>query len=130
MPYVHSLGVRLSVASVLVWAVGCGGGESTKRIAVSGTVRVGGTVLDNAGITFLPLSTTAAPAVSTGVSHGRYRFSAKNGPIPGKYRVVVRLAPPGKDDPPVSRQPTERQSWDYEVEVPKYQPCVIDIELD
>ena len=101
-----------------------------KRIAVTGTVRVGGTALDNAGITFLPLSTTAAPAASTGVSHGRYHFTAKNGPMPGKYRVVVRLAPPGKDDPPVSRGPTERQSWENDVEVPKVQPCVIDLELD
>ena len=120
----------MTVTAALVWAVGCGSGESTKRIAVSGTVRVGGTVLDNAGITFLPLSTTVAPAASTGVSQGRYHFTAKNGPMPGKYRVVVRLAPPGKDDPPVTRGPTERQSWDNEVEVPKVQPCVIDIELD
>lgn len=89
-----------------------------------------GIALDNAAIQFLPLSTSVAPAVSTGVTRGRYSFTEQNGPIPGKYRVVIRLSPPGKDSPPVATGSAERQSWDNEVEVPAIKPCEIDIELD
>ncbi len=124
----HSRCFHLLATSVLVWSAGCG--ASTQRIAVSGRVQVGGNSLDNAAITFLPLSTTAAPAASTGVSRGRYQFTEQNGPIPGKYRVIVRLSPPGKDDPPVATGSAERQSWDNEVEVPAIKPCEIDLELD
>lgn len=124
----HSNSFRLLAASALVWCAGCG--ASTERIAVSGRVQVAGNALDNAAITFLPLSTTKAPAASTGVSRGRYQFTEQNGPIPGKYRVVVRLSPPGKDDPPVATGSAERQSWDNEVEVPAIKPCEIDLELD
>lgn len=124
----HSWSFHLLVASALIWSAGCG--APTERIPVSGSVLVGGNALDNAAITFLPLSTTAAPAVSTGVTRGRYQFTEQNGPIPGKYRVTVRLSPPCKNDPPVATGSAVRQSWDNEVEVPTIKPCEIDLELN
>jgi len=96
----------------------CGCGEPSERLAVSGLVYRKGVPLERGEISFLPLSNPQSPASMTGVVDGAYTLTDENGLFPGRYRVVVRLPPPGKNDPPIRAKGSGLQSWDFEYEVP------------
>jgi hypothetical protein len=61
----------------------------------SNRLPLGGTVTDRDGeplegsISFLPDAGTEGPAANASVLNGEYRFDRANGPVAGKYRVIV-----------------------------------------
>jgi hypothetical protein len=91
------------VCIIAVGMSGCAGGE-TKRYAVSGVVKWQGKLLDYGAITFL----AEGPATGTGgamIKDGEYSIPAKQGLLPGRYKVTVssvdpRNMAPDPDSPP------------------------------
>lgn len=45
----------------------------------------------NGLVTFTPIEATVGPAAAGSFQDGTYRFSRKNGPVPGKYRVTIEF---------------------------------------
>jgi hypothetical protein len=74
-------------------AVGGCGGDSLGRQPVSGSVKVDGAPLENGNVRFEPVD-KGLPAGSK-VSGGTYSIARKDGPSPGKYRVVIHAPVPG-----------------------------------
>lgn len=62
---------------------------SVLRLGVSGLVTVGADNAVNGIISFLPEAGNDGPAASASIVNGEYRFNATNGPVAGKYKVVV-----------------------------------------
>ena len=86
---------RVALAFSLLGAViGCGGGDSDGRHAVSGTVTVDGAPVQEGNVNFQPVaqSTTSAGAV---ISNGTYSVPQEGGLLPGKYRVEIYAPVPG-----------------------------------
>ena len=85
---------RIACASVLcgilLVATGCGCSNSgPQRRAIHGKVVSARPVIT---IALQPTGEAAAPAVSTAVANGEYRFTRDDGPLPGDYRVVFTFA--------------------------------------
>lgn len=68
---------------------GCNRGPD--RTAVNGAVTYKGQPVSGALITFRPVAGTDGPSAVTPIVDGRYDFSSGNGPIVGKYDVVIRV---------------------------------------
>jgi hypothetical protein len=63
---------------------------SLVRLGVSGLVTIVGTdTAVNGIISFLPEAGNDGPAASASIVNGEYRFNKTNGPVAGKYKVVV-----------------------------------------
>jgi hypothetical protein len=79
----------------LVCLAGCAGG-AVKRCGISGTVKWMGKPLDQGAILFL----AEDPALGSGggamISNGQYSIPAKQGLLPGRYKVSVSSADPKK----------------------------------
>jgi hypothetical protein len=74
------------LVALLVNASGCSCSSSgPQRRAIHGKVVTARPVQSFA---LQPLGEAKAPAVSTVVTNGEYRFTREDGPIPGEYRVV------------------------------------------
>jgi len=77
---------------------GCAGGEA-KRYAVSGVVKWRGKPLDQGAITFL----AEDPALGSGggdmIKDGRYSIPAKQGLLPGRYKVMITSVDPKNQVP-------------------------------
>ncbi len=79
----------LLISSVLISAVpGCG--DSSGRVALSGTVTVSGIPVTGE-IRFSPV--TAGPMATTRIENGEYRFTSENGPLPSDYEVIIESVP-------------------------------------
>lgn len=79
---------RLLLATVCcAFLAGCGG--STKK-TIHGTVTVAGQRPDSGEIHFVPLGDTPGALNVTKIVDGQYRFDARGGLPPGKFRVQVR----------------------------------------
>ncbi len=79
-----------TVLAVCLLLCGCGSSEpELSRLAVSGQVTAGADKAINGAISFLPEGGNTGPAVTTSISKGAYHFDATNGPIAGKYKVVI-----------------------------------------
>jgi hypothetical protein len=79
--------LRLSwLAAALFFLTGCSGDKAE----VSGTVRVGGEVVEEGSITFVPVEGTTGPAVGTFIKNGQYHVPRSKGVTVGKNRVELR----------------------------------------
>jgi hypothetical protein len=71
------------IAILAVVISGCGG----PRGAVSGTVTVDGTPIENGTITFDPEDGKGKGKTAAEIVGGKYELPADRGPLPGKYKV-------------------------------------------
>jgi hypothetical protein len=77
---------------------GCAGGEA-KRYAVSGVVKWRGQPLDQGAITFLAADPALGSAGGTMIKDGQYSIPAKEGLLPGRYKVLVTSVDPKNQTP-------------------------------
>src|SRR5262249_5810378 len=70
-------------------ANGCSPADGPVRIAVFGTVTSDTGEPVSGTISFLPQSGTDGPAATASLIDGIYTFNTKNGPVAGRYRVLV-----------------------------------------
>ena len=98
----RSTGVCLLLALLIV---GCQG--QSDRLPVSGTIHDRDGEPLEGSISFLPDGGTEGPAANGSVLNGEYRFDRTNGPVPGKYRVIVTplVDKPGMGDPVQTVEP-------------------------
>jgi hypothetical protein len=74
----------------LVFAnAGCQRADEVARIAVFGTVTSESGEPISGTISFLPEAGTDGPAATTSLIDGAFAFDTRNGPVAGKYRVLV-----------------------------------------
>ena len=99
MNHYRSLVGVLGVCAVAAGLAGCtGGGE--KRYAVSGEVKWRSKPLDKGAITFLPEDPSLGAAGGSMIKDGRYDIPARDGLLPGRYKVLITSADPsGASDP-------------------------------
>jgi hypothetical protein len=83
----------IGIAGIL----GCADGKP-KRYAVSGQVKFQGKPLDQGGITFLGEDLGHGTGWSA-IKDGRYSIPAKEGLLPGRYKVAVNSADPKNRTP-------------------------------
>jgi hypothetical protein len=84
---VRFLAVAVIYLGIIGWS-GCGC-SSARRQAVYGKVISSRPVHT---VTFQPVETLKAPAVTVEVKDGAYRFTRSDGPIPGDYQAVLQFA--------------------------------------
>jgi hypothetical protein len=88
----------LCACAVAAGLAGCSGGP--KRYAVSGEVKWRGQPLDQGSITFLPAAPSLGSSGGAAIKDGRYSLSARDGLLPGSYKVMINSADPkGVADP-------------------------------
>jgi hypothetical protein len=112
----------------LVCVAGCGKGDSSGRVAISGSVTFQGKPLDQGTIQFTSADPGGKQAISGGmIKDGKFGLPADKGVPPGKYRVRITstdagaaAAPAMPGDPaPVAKEriPPEYSSPDSKQEV-------------
>lgn len=79
----------LSVVLLALTAVGCGGGDSLNRGAVSGKVTLDGQPIETGSISFWPTDGTQGPMAMGQISASQYTLEAKVGPVVGKHSVRI-----------------------------------------
>lgn len=80
----------LAIATVLTLTLaGCSEGDGLPRQAVSGTVTFGGKPLESGQIQFQPATEAEGIAAGAIVTAGAYSIPAAEGPVPGKYKVMI-----------------------------------------
>jgi hypothetical protein len=70
--------------------------DTLPRVAVAGTVTVDGSPLPQGMIQLNPAPGTKSPAVAGEISAGKFSIEKSQGPVPGKYKVVISSRPPAK----------------------------------
>lgn len=79
------LALLIPVVAVLL---GCGGSGGRERI--TGTIKFKGQLLDKGTIAFHPQDTSGgATFEGSTITNGQYEVPAKQGLLPGKYKVVI-----------------------------------------
>ncbi|MGE5190928.1 MAG: hypothetical protein ACM3U2_00385 [Deltaproteobacteria bacterium] len=81
--------VLLACAGLLVAAGGCQPAGEPARIAVFGTVTSESGDPVSGMISFLPEAGTEGPAATASLVDGVFQFDTNNGPVAGRYRVLV-----------------------------------------
>lgn len=85
----------LSVVLLMVTALsGCGQKDPLGRQAISGTVTLNGTPLEQGAITFLPegkKDTSGGAAIAA----GKYAIAREHGLAPGRYKVMINASKGG-----------------------------------
>lgn len=77
--------------------LGCSQSElRLDRLAISGQVTAGADKLVDGAISFIPEDGNSGPAVTTAIAKGEYHFDMTNGPIAGKYKVIIAPRVEGK----------------------------------
>ena len=89
----------LCACAVVAGPAGCTGGGA-KRYAASGEVKWRGQPLDHGGITFLPEDPSLGASGGAMIKDGRYNVPARDGLLPGRYRVMINSADPSKAPDP------------------------------
>jgi hypothetical protein len=90
-------------------AVGCGGPEPKfDRKAIYGKLL--GAEGRNGALAFTPIDTSIGPAAMTDFENGAYRFTAKDGPVPGKYNVSIEIEVPASSAPARQTRPGGRMT--------------------
>jgi hypothetical protein len=84
--------------AVAAGLAGCGGGP--RRYGASGVVKWQGRPLDQGAITFLPLDPAQGSSGGALIKDGRYSIPARQGLLPGRYKVTVSSADPRKAPDP------------------------------
>lgn len=93
--------------------------EDIGRLPVSGQVQWQDSTAPAEGtISMLPES--SGPSAITEIVQGKYHFSNANGPVPGKYRVVIIVnnAVNGSGKLDVVAAKASKAEWTFSVEVP------------
>jgi hypothetical protein len=111
-----------SLALVGLALAGCGRGDGLNRYRVRGTVTFEGKPVEYGAIFFEPTESVGkiAPTVYLPVRDGKYD-SGSEGPIAGKYRVVVGGMDKSKervDSDGITQTPQLFQDYVFEVEIP------------
>src|SRR5262245_41835056 len=80
-----------AVAALACLLAGCGAGDGLSRYPVKGTVTYQGQPVKDGAIFFEPTASVGklAPTVYLRVSNGKYEVLQNEGPVAGKYQVVV-----------------------------------------
>ena len=104
MKYLHRLGALLCVCLMVTGLLGCADGRA-KRCGVAGEVKWKGKPLDHGAITFLAEDPALGSSGGAMITDGHYSILAKEGLLPGRYKVVVtsvdpRNKAPDPDSPP------------------------------
>jgi hypothetical protein len=89
----------LCACAAVAGMAGCADG-GPKRYAVSGEVKWRGKPLDQGGVIFLPEDPSLGSSGGANVKDGRYSIPAQNGLLPGRYKVMITSADPGKAPDP------------------------------
>lgn len=115
MPTYRRFLPALAVLAGVALLTGCGG-SATDRQAVSGTVTLKGSPLDQGTIQFIPKAKEGAFS-GANIENGKYRIAAAQGLVPGQYEVRISSgqpntkaaeAAPGETGPPaLERIPPE-----------------------
>ena len=121
---------RIVIAQRRVWmcllAVACaaaaGCGDGMKRCRVRGTVTFQGKPVESGAIFFEPTASVGkiAPTAYLPIRNGKYD-AGENGPVAGKYRVVVGGMDQSKnkvDDDGITHTPQLFKDYVIEVEIP------------
>jgi hypothetical protein len=95
---------RRPAAAILLSALAIGGcsADSTTprdtfpRVAVAGTVTLSGTPLPQGKIQFDPAGGTKGPTAAAEISGGKFSIEQPQGPVPGKYKIMISSRPPVK----------------------------------
>jgi len=74
----------------IAFSVVPGCGESSGRVAFSGSVTVSGLPVTGE-IRFSPVET--GPMATTSINKGEYHFTSENGPLPDDYDVIIECLP-------------------------------------
>jgi hypothetical protein len=120
------------VACAVAGTGGCARVDGPARIAVFGTVTSEAGEPVSGMISFLPQTGTEGPAATASLIDGTYQFTTKNGPVAGRYRVLVvkqsadwqfKSAPTSADDGPSMTgatpddQPAASEEWSFTANV-------------
>ncbi|HVX60100.1 MAG TPA: hypothetical protein VHC19_05860 [Pirellulales bacterium] len=125
-----------ALAAVLVASSGCGTPDDSSRVAASGLVDVAGREAPDGTISFAPLGPAGGPAAVTSVKAGRYCFTARQGPPPGRHRVLFIAEEGGKQRRFDAAQDAAAAAaaapgrWQTEVEVPDQAACDLPVHLE
>jgi len=121
---------------LFVWIAASGCNRSVSgRVAVRGTVVRGSVPVPSGSISFIPVAD--GPAAGTSIEAGRYEFSADDGPLPGRYRVLIRIVEDDKRariaaGPAAGRrrESADRQQWETTLDVTADGVLQHDFDLD
>jgi hypothetical protein len=97
---------------VILIGLGLTGCSNDGRVAVSGTVTLDGTPLENAAISFRPTPGHDGLTAGGQVIDGKFEFAAQHGLLPGKYLVNIQaFRPTGRmvKDPQAGKEIAEQQ---------------------
>lgn len=83
--------IALGVLGALC-VLGCGK-SGPSRQPLRGSITIDGVSLEQGAISLRPAAGSSAPAAVTTVENGAYRFTSKNGPMPGSYSVKINVDP-------------------------------------
>ena len=70
--------------------------DTLPRVAIGGTVTLDGSPLSQGIIQLEPASGTKGPVVAGEIGEGKFTIEKSQGPVPGKYKVVISSRPPVK----------------------------------
>lgn len=70
--------------------------DTLPRVAVSGTVTLGGAPLPEGTIELDPADGTKGPPAAAEITDGKFSIDKAQGPVPGKYKVSISSHPPAK----------------------------------
>jgi hypothetical protein len=70
--------------------------DTFPRVAVSGTVTLSGTPLPQGMIQFDPAQGTTGPTAAAEISGGKFAIERSQGPVPGKYKIMIFSRAPVK----------------------------------
>ncbi len=121
--------------AVTVLTVGCGKQSGAGRLPVYGTVLLADGEKIDGSIIFTPVAGNSAPVATTSLAGGSYRFDADNGPMAGRYEVLVRRAVrkvlPSKPSGSSRESPAKpKTEWKFAREVPAKGPYQLDFKLE
>lgn len=83
------------MSAFLLLLLGCGGGDPLGRKAISGTVTLNGSPVEQGNISFEPDGGGATTSSGSVIKAGKFAMAKDVGLPPGKYRVRVHVPKPG-----------------------------------
>jgi hypothetical protein len=93
MNHLRSVTGLFCACALVIGPCGCDAGP--KRYGVSGEVKYQGKPLNHGGIIFLPADpTSGADSGGGNIKNGKYAILAKEGLLPGKYKVMITSVDP------------------------------------
>ena len=87
--FYRPLSLILSVASIAIFANGCGGQSGIERPAVSGMVLLDGQPIESGTISFVPAPGTKGPTAGGIIKSGKYSIVEGDGAAVGTARVEI-----------------------------------------